>query len=45
MGLYCDACEGDLKLIKEDDDYYYYQCVDCKRVRKFKKLKESEHYE
>lgn len=37
MKIYCDRCDGDTRLIKEDDRFYYYKCVDCGNVRKIAK--------
>lgn len=44
MGLYCDACEGDLKIVGEDDKYFHFECKDCGRKKKIKKPVEGEDY-
>ena len=35
--VYCDRCDGDTKIIKEDDNYLYFKCVDCGNVIKKRK--------
>lgn len=39
--IYCDRCDGDTKLIREDYKFYYFKCVDCGNVRKIPKQKKG----